>query len=99
VIEAPVVFIIPVIGITLALLLGYLGAAPIATLLVCFSIALTGSVLVAVAKWRMFRQGLSVSFGSAGMSSRTRACYRIGWALMIIGTVITLIGVAIVLRH
>ncbi len=99
VIEALVIFIMPVIGITLALLLGNLGAAPITTLLVCFSLALTGSVLVGVAKWSMFRQGLCMSFGSAGMSRGMRAFYRLGWALMIIGTAITLLRVAVVLRH
>lgn len=81
------------------LLLGNLGAAPITTLLVCFSLALTGSVLVGVAKWSMFRQGLCMSFGSAGMSRGMRAFYRLGWALMIIGTAITLLRVAVVLRH
>jgi hypothetical protein len=98
-VEGPVVFIMPVIGIIAVVLVVNLVAAPVATLLVCFSIAVTGSLLVGVAKWSMFRQGLFVLFGSAGMSGRMRAFYRIGWSLMILGTAITLLSVAIVLRH
>jgi hypothetical protein len=56
-------------------------------------------VLIGVAKWSMFRQGLFVSFGSAGMSRGMRAFYRIGWSLVIGGTAITLLAVGVVLRH
>ncbi len=98
-VEVPFAFIIPATGIVLALLLGSLAAAPIPTLLVCSSIALTGSVLIGVAKWSMFRKGILVSFGSAGMSRRMRAFYRIGWSLVIAGTAITLLAVGVVSRH
>jgi hypothetical protein len=86
----------PTIGIVLAILLGNLTAAPVPTLLVSFAIALAGSVLVAVAKWSMFRQGRLVFFGSTGMSRGMRAFYRIGWSLVIVGTAIMLLAIAFV---
>jgi hypothetical protein len=98
VVEVPLLPIILAIGLTLAVLLGRLAAAPVETLLACFSIAAAGSVFIAVAKWSLFRRGVLVSFGSARMSRGMTVLYRLGWLLVIAGTTITLTGIGLVLH-
>jgi hypothetical protein len=86
-------------GIALALLLSSLYAAPITTLVLCFSFAAGGAVLIVVAKWAVIRQGHLFSFGPARMSNEMKVLWRIGWLLLIVGTMTTLLLVGLFLRH
>jgi hypothetical protein len=98
-VELPIGLILIVVPTVLFAFLGNLLAAPIQTLLCCFAVAGAGSVLIGVSKWALLRQGIFMSFGSAGMSPRARVLYRVGWLLFIIGVAATLLGIAVAPRH
>jgi hypothetical protein len=97
IIEVPFPLVMLVVAVITVILLENLAAAPVGTLLVCFSVAALGSVLVAVAKWSLIRRGVLVSFGSAGMSRGMMIVYRLGWLLLFIGAVVTLFCTRLVL--
>jgi len=63
--------------------------APLGLLAAAGVLIASGFCLFAVAKASLFRQERWVSFGTAHMTPRHRIGYRIGYALMIAGAVVT----------
>ena len=47
----------------------------------------SGFALFLVAKLSVFRRGIYVSWGSRAMSAPFRACYRLGYSLILLGAV------------
>jgi hypothetical protein len=97
-VEVPFFLLFALTGISLALLLGQLVAAPIPTMLLFFSVTVIGFVFFAIAKLSVMVGGRPVSFGSAGMRPAMRAMYHAGYVLMAVGAVLTLLSIALVSR-
>jgi len=56
--------------------------------LACF-LVIPGTVLLAIAKTSLFRQGMWISFGDRKMSGRISNCYRLGYYLIFWGLFLT----------
>jgi hypothetical protein len=79
------------IGVLLAILVPGAMRNPNAYLVVAIAFYTLGFVLFAAAKVQNIRKGYLVSFGSAQMSNWQRWAYRLGYFLMAIGFLLTIV--------
>ena len=83
---ANLIFLGPMIGFVLACCSWALvSTAPRFFAMLTVSICIAAMMLILVAKISMFKTGVLVSFGSSGMSRGYRLCYRLGYALIVLG--------------
>ena len=80
---------VPVIGLSLLGTARLARHAPLGSLAGAGVLMACGFCLFAVAKASLLRQERWVSFGTAHMTRRHRIGYRIGYALMVAGAVVT----------
>ncbi len=80
---------LPVLSLCLLAAAHLARQAPLGLLAAAGVLIASGFCLFAVAKASLLRQKRWVSFGTAHMTPRHRIAYRIGYALMIAGAVVT----------
>jgi len=83
-------------GFALTVLASIAQNAPMELALITSGLFASGLALLLAAKTSMFRRGILLSFGSAGMSPWNRRAYRAGCALVVLGVLVTLALIRVV---